>query len=261
MRALAACHIHSDWSYDGQWKIDALAREFSRRGFQAVLMTEHDRGFTPARQEAHRRACAEAGSDRLLVVPGIEYSESTNTIHILVWGNVPFLGENRPTSEILDAVKHHNGVAVMAHPSRRQAWKKFDDAWTDRLLGIEFWNRKTDGWCPSATAPQISRGPNIVPFVGMDFHTKKQFFPLAMALDLDSGLNEESVLNALRSRRCAPLAFGRPLQDGALRRSLPVLGMAERARRSCAWLYRKARAMRPAPIQIKTENPQPQGKL
>lgn len=247
MRALAACHIHSEWSYDGQWTIDALSQEFGRRGYSVVLMTDHDRGFSRARQLEHRQACAKASSERVLVVPGIEYSEATNTVHILVWGDVPFLGENRPTSEVLDAVKSNNGVAVMAHPSRRQAWRKFEDAWADRLLGIEFWNRKTDGWSPSATAPGICRGPALVPFVGMDFHTRKQFFPLAMALELESGLNEKSVLDCLRARRCVARAFGRPLQDSALRRSLPFLGVAERARRSCAWLYRKSVATMRAP--------------
>jgi hypothetical protein len=250
MRALAACHIHSDWSYDGHWAIEALARELGRRGYQAVMMTEHDRGFSRARQLAHRQACANASSNGLLVVPGIEYSEATNTIHILVWGDVPFLGENVPTGELLDAVRQHHGVAVMAHPSRRQAWRRFEPSWADRLLGIELWNRKTDGWSPSRTAPGLCQNSQLVEFVGLDFHSKKQFFPLAMDLDLSSGLNEQSVLDCLRSRRCVARAFGRPFRDATLRRSLPLLGMAEGARRSCAWLYRKWTA-----VQAPTPSP------
>src|SRR5258708_3566891 len=145
----AACHVHSDWSYDGKWTLPDLAAAFGRRGYRVVMMTEHDRGFSEARRLEHRAACAAASSDELLLLPGIEYSDATNALHVLVWGQVPFLGEEMPTAELLRRVKAAGGVAVLAHPSRRQAWKVFDSGWTDGLLGIEVWNRKTDGWAPS----------------------------------------------------------------------------------------------------------------
>src|SRR5687767_13151947 len=113
----AACHIHSNWSYDGKWTLPELAGEFSQRGYRVLMVTDHDKGFTESRRIEHREACAQASSDNILLVPGIEYSDAQNVVHILVWGPVPFLGEGLPTLELLKAVKAAGGLAVMAHPS------------------------------------------------------------------------------------------------------------------------------------------------
>lgn len=245
----AACHIHSDWSYDGKSPLRELAAEFSRRGYRIVMVTEHDRGFNQARLEAHRAACAEAGSEDLLLLPGIEYSDAENIVHVLVWGSVPFLGEGVPTAELLRAVKAANGVAVFAHPSRRHAWKKFDPAWTEYLLGIEVWNRKTDGWAPSGTAPLLLRGTELLPFVGMDFHDRKQFFPMSMELDLNAPIGELSVIECMRSRRCNASVFGRPLQRVTEGWAGPALALAEHCRRDAAKAFRLlATAREPAAL-------------
>ena len=149
MECFAVCHVHSEWSYDGSWSLEALSAKFGRRGCRIVMMTEHDRGFTTSRLDQYRKACNQASSAEMFVLPGIEYSDATNRVHVLVWGPVPFLGEGLPTGEMLDAVHGAGGVAVLAHPSRRDAWKSFESSWADRLLGIEIWNRKYDGWAPS----------------------------------------------------------------------------------------------------------------
>jgi hypothetical protein len=235
----AACHIHSEWSYDGKWSLPALADEFGRRRYRVLMMTEHDLGFSEARQIEYRNACAEASSANLLVLPGIEYSDSTNTVHILVWGPVPFLGEGLPTNELLSAVKAANGVAVFAHPSRRDAWKKFDPSWSDQLLGIEVWNRKTDGWAPSRKAPLLLKGTSLLEFVGMDFHNRRQFFPLTMELDLGSTLDELAVIETLRSRRCRAKAFGASLQQNRSGWRLAGLHAAEHCRRTLAGAYHR----------------------
>jgi hypothetical protein len=241
MEIVAACHVHSKWSYDGSWSLEALSTKFSRRGCRVLMMTEHDRGFTASRLDQYREASAQASSGRILVIPGIEYSDATNRVHVLVWGPVPFLGEGLPTREMLEAVKAANGLAVLAHPSRRDAWKSFESSWADHLLGIEVWNRKYDGWAPSQTAPPLVHESGAVQFVGLDFHTQRQSFPLAMALDMDEIVSEETVLNCLRSRRCQARAFGLPLSESLVRKALPVLGMAERSRRMVASIARHSR--------------------
>jgi hypothetical protein len=238
MEVFAACHVHSKWSYDGSWSLDALSARFIRRGYRLLMMTEHDRGFTADRLEQYREACSQASSNKILVMPGIEYSDATNRIHVLVWGPVPFLGEGLPTSEMLEAVQAANGLAVLAHPSRRDAWKSFEPSWADRLLGIEVWNRKYDGWAPSQTAPALLRTAGAIPFVGLDFHTQRQSFPLGMALDIHGDVSEEAVLDSLRSRRCYARAFSLPLSQIKIRRALPVLNVAERSRRMGASIAR-----------------------
>lgn len=244
MEILAACHLHSVWSYDGSWSLEALSATFSRRGYRILMMTEHDRGFTASRYDQYREACAQASCDEILVLPGTEYSDATNRIHVLAWG-VPFLGEGLPTNEVLEAVRAANGVAVLAHPSRRDAWKCFEPRWADRLLGVEVWNRKYDGWAPSKTAPALLQTARAIPFVGMDFHTQRQSFPLAMALDIHTNVAEETVLHCLRSRRCSPRAFGVPLSRNLFRQALPVLSMAERSRRTVASIARYSRIFGP----------------
>src|SRR5579884_631413 len=145
---LAASHLHSEWSYDGSWTLAALRDRFAARGYRILLMTEHDRGFTTERYEKFREACAAASSREVLVVPGMEYSDRDNRVHVLVWG-VPFLGEGLPTETMLEAASAANGVAVLAHPSRKGVWRSVNPGWIERLTGIEVWNRKYDGWAPS----------------------------------------------------------------------------------------------------------------
>ena len=255
MELLAACHVHSKWSYDGSWSLEALSDKFRRHGCRILMMTEHDRGFTAARLHQYREACAQASSGEILVLPGVEYSDPTNRIHVLVWGPVPFLGERLPTSEMLDAVQAAGGLAVLAHPSRRDAWQSFDPYWAGRLLGIEVWNRKYDGWAPSQAAPTLLQMGGAIPFVGLDFHTRRQSFPLAMALDISTtSVTEETVLDSLRSRRCYPRAFGRRLSESVVRRALPVLGMIEQGRRMAASIARHLKVFERFDVRLRGDS-------
>lgn len=238
---LATSHVHSSWSYDGSWSLDALAAKFSSRGSRVLLMTEHDRGFTAQRLADYREACSQASSAEILVVPGIEYSDAANRVHVLVWGPVPFLGEGLPTGEMLDGVREAGGVAVLAHPTRRDVWKSFDPKWSGLLLGIEAWNRKYDGWAPSHTAPSLIESAGVVSFVGLDFHTERQLFQLNMILEIKQPVTEHSVLDCLRDRHCAARAFGMPLNGASVRAAVPILSVAERGRRMVAALLKRSK--------------------
>jgi hypothetical protein len=246
MELTAVCHVHSKWSYDGSWTLEALGEKFRRRGCRALLMTEHDRGFTAERLAEYREACALVSSNEILVVPGIEYSDAENRVHVLVWGPVPFLGENLPTSEMLEKVRAAGGLAVLAHPSRRGAWKTFDPSWADRLLGIEVWNRKYDGWAPSQTAPELLKKTGAIPFVGLDFHTQRQSFPLTMVLNMEGTVTEENVLKCLSSRQCRPTVFSLSLDESRIYEAHPVLNLTEKGRKVVASIARSARRLKPS---------------
>jgi hypothetical protein len=239
-----AAHVHSTWSYDGEWKLVDLARAFARRGYDAVLMSEHDRTFDDERWERYRAACAAASTGGALLVPGIEYSDAQNLVHVPVWGADGFLGKDRPTGELLRAARAAGAVAVLAHPDRREAWRSFAPEWLVLAHGVEIWNRKVDGWAPGPAGLRLAAAVHdLWPFHGLDFHCARQFFPLAMTTPLDVAPSVEVVLDAVRAGRLRPTAFGRPGSAFSDGRGLDAVRAGERVRRSLARAYRGGRAI------------------
>ena len=242
----AAAHVHTDWSYDGSWDLEALVRELKRRGYGAVLTAEHDRTFDPERWERYRAACAVAeGALRIPVCPGIEYSDADNVVHVPVWGvGLPFLGAGRRSDELIAEAAEAGAVAVLAHPGRKDAWRRLDPRSLEALTGVEVWNRKYDGWAPGPVGTELAASHSLAPFFGLDFHTHRQFFPLAMGVEVDAGATGEELVAALAAGRHRPLAFG---GDGS--RFLGGIGhgaarAAEGARRAARPAVRKVRHMR-----------------
>lgn len=239
---LAASHVHSEWSYDAKWPLPRLAASFAERGYGVLLLTDHDNEFSEARCREHRAACAAASSDRILIVPGIEYSDPDNVVHTLVWGDVPFAGAARPTAEVLDRVHDAGGLAVLAHPWRKEAWRRVSPAWFPRLSGIEVWNRKYDGWRSGTEAAKLLAQSGLQPFVGHDFHVPRQFFPMGMEMQLDGAVTEQAVLTALRNRAARAVSFGvsvERFETGPLR---AATSLAEGLRRLAAGGLRAASA-------------------
>jgi hypothetical protein len=207
-------------------------------------MAEHDRNFSESRFQEFRRACVEASSKDLVVVPGIEYSDPDNAVHIATWGMNSFLGEGLPTNQLLQKVRANNGVAVLAHVARRDARLRYDSSWSNYLVGIEVWNRKYDGLAPSQVAAALLRETNLLPFASLDFHQRNQLFPLSMQLDIRGAINEDSVVDCIRARRCYAAAFSQPAEKfftGWRRFALLYL---ERMRRTAAATYRSAKQFR-----------------
>jgi hypothetical protein len=202
-------------------------------GFSAVLTTEHDESLDDDRWKGYRQACAEVSTCRIVVVPGVEYSDASNTVHMLVWGDrMPFLGARKDTDLLLRDVRHLGGLAVLAHPTRKDAWERFDVTWAPFLLGIEQWNRKVDGIAPSREAAALLRMMSgLVPFVGLDFHRWNQFYPLSMGLRVDGNLSEKTVLMALRDRRAIANAYGISLRRFTTGRCNKAVTAAEHFRR------------------------------
>jgi hypothetical protein len=204
----AAAHVHSEWSYDAEWPLAELAEAFEKRKYDVVLMAEHDRGFDGARWDAYGRACADASSEKLLFVPGIEYEDAESLVHIPVWGNgMPFLGAARPTLDLLRDAKANEAFTVFAHPARREAIKSFDRAWRPFLDSVEIWNRQYDGVAPYPGGRRFAEEQGLRPFTALDFHTRRQFFPLAMLLEVEEPVSTASVFEALRTGRFRAEAF------------------------------------------------------
>lgn len=240
-RVRAAVHVHSEWSYDAHLSLAELAAMFRRKGYAAVFMCEHDRGFSAERFAAYQAACEEASMGGVCFVPGIEYADPEDRVHVPVWGPVPFLGEAVPTADLLRAVAAHGGVAVLAHPVRRDAWQVIDPAWLPLFAGIEFWTRKWDGWAPNPIAIDAAVRGELVPVGSLDLHTRRQMFPLAMELALEAPVSVTACVDALKHGQCRPVLAGLP----ALPWGRGLVGMAtrriERLRRP---VFRRARVLR-----------------
>ncbi len=171
-------------------------------------MCEHDRTFSAAKWKEYQHACAEASSDRILLVPGVEYQDSDNVVHVPVWGeDIPFLDAGSEVSSLLRAAAEVNAVAVFAHPWRRDAWRRFQPEWATLMTAVEIWNRKYDGIAPRREAVAWASQVGLAPFVAHDFHGRRQFFPLAMSVDIAGLISPTTVVSALRAGRCRPQAF------------------------------------------------------
>jgi hypothetical protein len=188
-------------------------------------MSEHDRSFDQQRWMDYQQACKAASTDDILLVPGIEYEDADNVVHTPVWGDsVPFLGAGRPTLELLRSAHAEGAVAVLAHPWRRNAISRYQPGWAPFLSAVEIWNRKYDGLAPHRKATEFADRGGLGPFVSLDFHTRRQFFPLSMSILLDEAPSPISLVEAIRDGRCRPeflgisaLRFTRGLEGAALR--------------------------------------------
>lgn len=226
-------HAHSKWSYDGHWSLARIARLYGALGVRAVMMTEHDTGFAPDRFGEYRAACAAASTRRCTLIPGIEYSCPDNDIHILTWGLEAFLAEHQPVQDTLAAVKAAGGVAVFAHPIRREAWRKFDPAWVPSLSGIELWNRKSDGISWSRSAQELIQSTGLPATVGQDFHRMRHFYPLSMALKAAPQADlEPQLVAAIKAGALVPQVFGGAVLDKAGQPAVPVHDRLETLRRT-----------------------------
>jgi hypothetical protein len=230
-----ACHVHSDWSYDGTWSLKEIGDAFGRRGYDAVLLAEHDRGFDADRWADYRAACAMAQPEGPLLVPGIEYSDASNAVHVPVWGDIPFLGEGLDTSELLARVAAAGGLAILAHPGRRNVLGRFDPELLCHLIGIELWNRKYDGYAPNRdVADTLAQRPGLMPIVSLDFHTARQFHPLAMVGQVPDELSTPAIHELLAAGEMRPRAFRVSATHLVSNPVWPTMNGIERARRGVA---------------------------
>ena len=204
-------HAHSTWSYDGCWPLTRIARLYGALGIDAVMMTEHDTGVDPDRFAEYRAECVAASTVHCTLIPGIEYSCPDNNIHILTWGLDGFLTEHRPVLETLSDVKDAGGVAVFAHPIRRDAWRIFDPTWIPYLSGIQVWNRKSNGITACSRANELVRQTGLPATVGQDFHKLRHLYPLTMTTPNPEGDLEVGLVEALRAGQMTPQAFRRPI--------------------------------------------------
>lgn len=233
--------MHSAWSYDGSWSLSRIAQVFGRWGCSVVLMSEHSRGFSAAKWAEYVDACSAASNGRITLVPGIEYGDEEDVVHIPVWGRVPFFGEAPPIGDLLAQVAEVGGTAVWAHPWRRDAWRLAEPSWFEHLRGVEVWNRKYDGIAPNSSCAELARRYEIPAWAALDFHTRRQLFPLSLNLGLTGhaeSVTPDCVYSALGAGQFSARALGMPLHWLSKGAPAQVLRGLEGARRCVAHVVR-----------------------
>lgn len=205
-------------------------------------MAEHDRGFDEERWQSFVTACADASDESFTVVPGMEYSDAENVVHVVVWGVERFLGEGRAPDLIVEDAVAAGGFTMLAHPARRDAWRRVGPHVLDRLNAIEVWNRKYDGIAPGSIALELAGArPRLLPLAGLDFHTARQFFPLALSLDVGRGATADEIIAALGARAGGAFAFRAPLLSLSHGPQYACLRAGEAARRVLRRALRRTR--------------------
>ncbi|GAA1969422.1 hypothetical protein GCM10009798_32500 [Nocardioides panacihumi] len=242
MSARVAVHLHTGWSFDGHWPLERLVRILRRRGYDAMLTAEHSQSLSPEQWERYQEACAALTTPDFLVVPGLEYRDADNVVHVPVWGErMPHLGDRRETGELLADVAGHGGAAVLAHPARRAAWTLVRPEWVPLLSGVEVWNRKYDGLRPSDPGATLARERDLPALASLDFHRRRQLAPLATRIDVDGPLETSTVVTALRAGRVRPEFLGRPVATWTRGAPSVALRGAEEGRRMAAATVRRLR--------------------
>lgn len=242
-----APHIHTCASDDSDWSLERLVTVLSRVGFNGALVCDHDRTMDEQRRQHLVADCDRVGDDSgFLLVPGVEYQDEDHIVHLPVFGRAPFYRRSPDIGEVITHARENGAAAFFAHPSRRDAWRRFDPAWAGGLAGIEVWNRKYDGVAPNRWALATARECGLLASVALDWHGPRQMYPLALRVaDPGAGGNAtrgERVIAAILARRARATVFGLPASLFATEPFASVSRAIESGRQRIAPQIRQAEA-------------------
>ena len=206
MRFRGAFHAHSTFSYDGRDTLKRLTGELRRRGYQFLLLTEHDDKLTAEAFGRVVAAAAELSGPEFLVVPGLEircWRHEHEQWHIAALGVREWIPRG-PIPEVARAIHAAGGLAILLHPYKHAP--VINPAELGIFDGIEIWNGKFDGfYAPQGRtlrlfhALQELKSPPAF-YCGHDLHGVDAIAPLALEVEADR-LEGNLLLAALRSGR------------------------------------------------------------
>jgi hypothetical protein len=204
-----ASHIHSSWSDDSPWTLPRLVVLLRRAGYQGALVCDHDRTMTDERWRLAKKECADVGrASGFLLVPGVEYQDPQHVTHLPVFGAGNFYGRSPDPGDLLRIAHGEGAATIFAHPARLNAWERFDPSWVTSLSGIEVWNRKYDGIIPNTWAVRTAAQYGLSSIVSLDFHGRRQLYPLTMRVRSGGRITSADVVTALRNGECTASAWG-----------------------------------------------------
>jgi len=225
MGATGWFHVHSDFSFDGEMAIEEIVGIVRSRGYSFLAVCEHVMDMDEERFSELLDCCKAAGSEDMVVIPGIEVISEYN-MEILAVGIETFVAPG-PLRTVIDAIHDAGGLAVLAHPYE---WNPDFYLSVMGILadldGVEVWNHRRDG--DSRSKPgnlklleQLrEQNPRIQAYAGMDFHGPYKGRDVVTYVD-EYEMSAQALVRAMRAGR---FRFGR----GELKASRSV--MADLAR-------------------------------
>ena len=169
-------HVHS-FPGDGALPPWELAREARRRGLDVIGLTNHNAMLS---WRLAQRLAPLTGTDGALLIPGEELTSVG--YHIAAIGLDRTVEWHQPAAGAVAAIHAAGGVAIAAHPGRREQLS-FDDAAVDALDGVEaahpamHTSEKNRLDFAAFYERATRRHPGIAAIGSTDFHT---FAPLGL---------------------------------------------------------------------------------
>jgi hypothetical protein len=201
-------HVHSSFSYDSPTDLADIAATARRHGIGCVLVSEHNNTLDAGSVAALVERCDRLSTEACLLVPGLELSLDDNRIHLLAYGVrefIPSLTENA-LPPLVRRIHALGGVAVLAHPAHKAAYRRISQQDLSGLDGMEVWNvRNGTRYCPHAdeflAVRRLRRqGVQMAAFAGLDWHFLSHFERLTLRVTV-ARLTAEHVLDELKAGR------------------------------------------------------------
>jgi hypothetical protein len=233
-------HAHTTYSADGELRPAQLAAVALKKGFDAVLVSDH---FESLREESFSKLVTECrGISDCLMVPG--YERSFRGYHVLALGVDCWIADGDVLTWC-DKVRAAGGVTAIAHPVRYN--HVIPEDIIEAVDAVEVWNSKFayDGNCgPNPRAYQLL-GNCRYPLCSQDLHGTRHASPVGVELERKCA-NGGEIIACLQQRRYrmtnGVVSFGSDLT----RLSHQVLSAFHRTRRhavkSAIWLRRRGKA-------------------
>ncbi len=187
-------HVHTSLSPCSEMDVDEAVMCAKERGLDGICITDHD---TMDIRHTISEGLQENG---ICVIFGMEYSTSQGDF--LVFGPLEGLARDLPAHKLLQTVENNGGIAVAAHPFRRNRPVN-EQIIQEGLCGaIESFNGRNT-LTENLAAERWRQCYNLIECGGSDAHTINEvgafatrfFVPIQTRSDL---------ITALKKRKCQP---------------------------------------------------------
>jgi hypothetical protein len=170
-------HAHTTYSADGELSPHQLALIACKRGFDAVLLSDH---FESLQKETFASLVAACRNiPECLMVPG--YERSFRGYHVLALG-VDYWFDDRDILSWCDKVRGAGGITAVAHPVRYNHVIPADIL--EAVDAVEVWNSKFVYDGELGPNPQSYRllGNHRYPLCSQDLHAARHASPVGVRL-------------------------------------------------------------------------------